>query len=89
MPPPSRSLAGLGRDFAFTNLRLALGRISVCEPQALQRICIKVLLANSASCPSCGTTFFVVVCASLVEAWQEEPCQTSASLVEAWQEEPC
>ena len=28
MPPPSRSLAGLGRDFAFTNLRLALARVS-------------------------------------------------------------
>ena len=55
MPPPSRSLAGLGGDFAFTNLRLALARFRFVgvETGGFHRI--------SASCRSCGTTFFVAL----------------------------
>ena len=68
MPPPSRSLAGLGGDFAFTNLRLALARFRFVGVEtggfhrsghaSQSRL---VLLANSVGCCPCGTFFFVAL----------------------------
>ena len=70
MSPPSRSLAGLGGDFAFTNLSLARARFHFVvvgvETGGFHRSghasqSRLVLLANSVGCRPCGTTFFVAL----------------------------
>ena len=70
MPPPSRSLAGLGGDFAYTKLCLALARFRFVvvgvETGGFHRSghasqSRLVLLANSVSCRPCRTTFFVAL----------------------------